>query len=198
MAGRDLDARTYFFYMATVNTPKMAARIPGKGSQYAVTWLDEAGNGYDGAKNYKVNIPANVPAKDFWSVVLYDPQTRSELQTSQPFPSKNNKRDKLITNADGSVDLYFGPKAPCRQGSQLDCDRARQGLVRDLPAVWPARSVVRQALAAGRDRSRRAADARIQQQDPRADPDARQSRNPDRNAQFRGWRANHRDHAEGL
>jgi hypothetical protein len=112
MAGRDLDARTYFFYIATVNTPKMAARIPGKGSQYAVSWLDEAGNGYDGAKNYKVNIPANVPATDFWSLVVYDPQTRSELQTSQPYPSKNNKRDKLITNVDGSVDLYFGPKAP--------------------------------------------------------------------------------------
>ncbi len=42
----------------------------------------------------------------------YDPQTRSELQTSQPLPSKNNRRDKLIVNADGSVDLYFGPKAP--------------------------------------------------------------------------------------
>ena len=39
-------------------------------------------------------------------------QTRSELQTAQPYPSKNNKRDKLITNADGSVDLYFGPQAP--------------------------------------------------------------------------------------
>jgi hypothetical protein len=59
-----------------------------------------------------MNVPANAPAKDFWSVVLYDPQTRSELQTGQPFPSKNNKRDKLIANADGSVDLYFGPKPP--------------------------------------------------------------------------------------
>ena len=77
-----------------------------------MTYLDQAGNAFDGAKNYKVNIPANVPAADFWSVVVYDPQTRSELQTSQPYPSKNNKRDKLITNADGSVDLYFGPKAP--------------------------------------------------------------------------------------
>jgi hypothetical protein len=44
--------------------------------------------------------------------VIYDPQTRSELQTSQPYPSKNNKRDELIYNGDGSVDLYFGPKAP--------------------------------------------------------------------------------------
>jgi len=45
-------------------------------------------------------------------VVIYDPQTRSELQTSQPFPSKYNKRDTLVTNADGSIDVYFGPEAP--------------------------------------------------------------------------------------
>jgi hypothetical protein len=112
MAGRTLDARTYFFYMATVNTPAMAAKIPGRGSQYAISVADTSGKEFDGAKTYRVNIPANVPAKDFWSVVIYDPQTRSELQTSQPFPSKNNKRDNLIFNRDGSVDLYFGPKAP--------------------------------------------------------------------------------------
>jgi hypothetical protein len=51
-------------------------------------------------------------------VVLYDPQTRSELQTNQPFPSKNSKRDKLIANAEGSVDLYFGPEAPA--GKEAD------------------------------------------------------------------------------
>ena len=52
------------------------------------------------------------PAKDFWSIVVYDPQTRSELQTSQPYPSKNSRRDALQTNPDGSVDLYFGPTSP--------------------------------------------------------------------------------------
>ena len=83
-----------------------------KGSQYAFSTADSAGRPFDGAKNYRLNIPKNVPAKDFWSVVLYDPQTRSELQTSQPFPSRNNKRDQLIANADGSIDLYFGPRAP--------------------------------------------------------------------------------------
>jgi hypothetical protein len=66
----------------------------------------------DGSKNYKLNIPANPPAKDFWSVILYDPQTRSELQTGQPYPNKNSKRDDLVENADGSVDLYIGPTPP--------------------------------------------------------------------------------------
>lgn len=112
LSGRDLDARISFFYQATVNTPAMAAKLVGKGSQYAVSSADATGEPFDGAKNYRLNIPKDVPAKDFWSVVIYDPQTRSELQTSQPFPSKNNKRDKLITNADGSIDLFFGPKPP--------------------------------------------------------------------------------------
>ncbi|PZV38532.1 DUF1254 domain-containing protein [Mesorhizobium kowhaii] len=109
---RNSDARTLFFYQATINTPAMVAKMIGVGSQYVFAARDSAGAYLDGAKDYKLNIPANAPAKDFWSIVVYDPQTRSELQTSQPFPSKNNKRDKLITNADGSVDLYFGPKAP--------------------------------------------------------------------------------------
>ena len=74
--------------------------------------LDKDGNHLDGGKSYKLNLPKDPPAEKFMSVVVYDPQTRSQLQTSQPFPSKNNKRDKLIVNSDGSIDLYFGPKAP--------------------------------------------------------------------------------------
>ena len=109
---RNLDERTKFFYGYTVNTPKMMAKIVGGGSQYAVSFADSSGQPFDGSKSYKVNVPANVPANKFWSVVLYDTQTRSQLQTSQPFPSKNNTRDKLIANADGSVDIYFGGKAP--------------------------------------------------------------------------------------
>jgi hypothetical protein len=110
--GRYLDARTLFFYSATVNTPAMAEKMVGVGSQYAFNATDKDGNYLDGSKTYKLNIPKDAPAKDFWSVVVYDPQTRSELQTSQTFPSKNNERDKLAVNKDGSVDLYFGPKAP--------------------------------------------------------------------------------------
>ena len=53
-----------------------------------------------------------MPAKDFWSVVVYDPQTRSELQTGQPFPSRNDKRDDLLVGPDGSVELHFAPELP--------------------------------------------------------------------------------------
>lgn len=112
--GRNLDARAMFYYFATVNTPAMAMKLIRKGSQYAWAYLDSQGSYLDGAKNYKLTIPKDPPAEKFTSVVVYDPQTRSELQTSQPYPSKNNVRDKdtLIFNEDGSFDIYFGPKAP--------------------------------------------------------------------------------------
>ena len=112
LGGRYLDARTLFFYAATVNTPAMTMKMVGLGSQYSMTSQDSNGDAFDGAKTYKLNIPANVPAKDFWSIVVYDPQTRSELQTSTPFPSKNSETGNMVANADGSIDLYFGPKAP--------------------------------------------------------------------------------------
>ena len=109
---RNLDARTAFFYMATVNTPAMAAKMIGRGSQYAWGDRDSTGSYLDGANNYRLRIPADVPAQNFWSVVVYDPQTRSELQTGQPFPSKNNVKGGLTANPDGSVDLLFGPEPP--------------------------------------------------------------------------------------
>ncbi len=128
--GRYLDARTYFFYMATVNTPAMVKKMVGKGSQYALAYTDEDGNYLDGSKQYRLKIPADVPAKDFWSIVVYDPQTRSQLQTGQPFPAKNSERHQMIANGDGSIDLYFGPRPPAGKEAELDRDGSRQGLVR--------------------------------------------------------------------
>jgi hypothetical protein len=46
----------------------------------------------DGSKTYKVNLPPNVPAKDFWSFVVYDNQTRSMLQTAQQYPSIGSEK----------------------------------------------------------------------------------------------------------
>ena len=112
LGGRRLDARSYFFYVATVNTPAMALKMVGKGSQYAAADKDADGKFLDGSKTYRLSLRGPVPAEDFWSAVVYDPQTRSELQTGQPFPSKNGSKDDLDVNADGSVDLYFAPEAP--------------------------------------------------------------------------------------
>lgn len=110
--GRHLDARTLFFYVATVNTPAMALKMIDVGSKYAGSDTDINGNMLDGARQYRLRLPANVPVKNFWSICVYDTQTRSELQTGQPYPSRNPVKDPLEYNSDGSVDLVFGPDRP--------------------------------------------------------------------------------------
>jgi len=107
-----LDTRAGFHFYATGITPAMALKIIGKGSKYAYTYNDATGNPLDGGKTYKVHLPPNVPAKDFWSFTLYDNQTRSMLQTDARFPGIDNNKPGMIKNVDGSYDVYFGPKAP--------------------------------------------------------------------------------------
>ena len=107
-----LDVRAGFHFYATGITPAMAKKIIGKGSKYAYAYTDAQGNPFDGSKTYKVHLPPNVPAKDFWSFTLYDNQTRSMLQTDNRFPGIDNNKPGMIQNADGSYDVYFGPEAP--------------------------------------------------------------------------------------
>ncbi len=109
---RNLDARTFFFYYATGITPAMAAKMVGAGSQYAVAFVDSQGRALDGSKTYKIHLPPNIPAKNFWSFVLYDNQTRSMLQTDQQFPSLGSQSKSIVINSDTSVDVYFSPTAP--------------------------------------------------------------------------------------
>lgn len=109
---RFLDAASFFYFYATGVTPAMEAKMVGQGSQYAVGLVDSKGAPLDGGKNYKLHLPPNIPAKEFWSVILYDNQTRSMLQTDQRFPMVSSQDKDILINADGSVDVYFGPKAP--------------------------------------------------------------------------------------
>ena len=106
-----IDERLHWFYGAIYMTPAMALRGPGPGSQYIQTFVDSKHNWLDCANSYKLTIPANVPAKDFWSITLYDSETRSLVQNKSTQPAVSSY-DKLKVNADGSVDLYFAPKAP--------------------------------------------------------------------------------------
>jgi hypothetical protein len=108
----NLDAAAFFFFLATGVTPAMDTKIVGEGSIYPWTAVDADNNSLDGGKNYKLHLPPNIPAKNFWSVILYSTQTRSMIQTDERFPSVSSQNKDLLVNADGSVDVYFGPKAP--------------------------------------------------------------------------------------
>lgn len=95
----------------------MDTTIVGEGSTYPWTALDANNQPLDGGRNDRLRLPPNVPAKDFWSVIVYNTQTRSMRQTNQQFPSVSSQDKSLKTNADGSVDGYFGPTAPAGKES---------------------------------------------------------------------------------
>ena len=107
----ELDLRTAFFSYSWGASPGMLTYTPGQGAIYAVGSSDSEGGHLIGDNNYRLNLPANVPAKLFWSVTLYDAFTGSLYDNGNPFPALGSPQ-KPVQNADGSTDLYFGPKAP--------------------------------------------------------------------------------------
>jgi hypothetical protein len=112
---RQLDARRWYFYGVTGITPAMAMRVTGIGSQYLFATLDADKQYFDGGKTYKVTLPKDIPEANFWSLTLYDNQTRSMLDTPQRFPRAGNQSypsPATEPNADGSTTIHLGPTQP--------------------------------------------------------------------------------------
>jgi hypothetical protein len=114
---RMLDARTMFHYYATGITPAMAFAKPGTGSAYAYAVRDSKGEYLDGGKTYKITLPAPIPAGQFWSFMVYDGQHRAMLETAQQLAGLDSTQKGIKKNPDGSVTVWFAPKAPAGQES---------------------------------------------------------------------------------
>jgi len=109
---RVLDDRIFFHYMATGITPAMAKPRVGKGSAYALATKDSKGKYLEGGETYKVTMPSPIPAKNFWSFMVYSNQHRSMLETDQKFAGLDSLNPDIKANSDGSYTMWFGPKAP--------------------------------------------------------------------------------------
>ena len=108
----DLEARDRWFFQAIVASPAMFRRQVGGGSVYFLAARDRQGAYLDGGQTYRLSVPQPVPAKLFWSVTAYDAHTRSQVQTPQNKAVLGSLQQTFEPDADGSVDLYFGPKVP--------------------------------------------------------------------------------------
>lgn len=113
-----LDESNEYYYEAVTVTQGMQSNTPNPGTtSYLTTKEDKDGNFLSGSKNYHIHLPAGIPASNFWSLVLYDENTRSFIDNKNAKDKLRatsiDSRDKnLKINADGSVDLYVGPKSP--------------------------------------------------------------------------------------
>ena len=108
----DIDARTLWHYQAIVVSPNLLSTTPGAGTAYLTSFRDNRGQFLDGGKNYKLRIAANPPVKRFWAISAYDTTTRSLLDVGGNTNKSVGSLNDPVANADGSVDVYFGPKAP--------------------------------------------------------------------------------------
>jgi hypothetical protein len=104
------DERTSWFYEAVGVSVGMMGRTVGAGQVYLEASKDANGQWFRGGRTYHLRVPPRAPVAQFWSFTVYDNETRCFVDTGvQP---DRSSRDNIVKNEDGSVDLYFGPKAP--------------------------------------------------------------------------------------
>jgi hypothetical protein len=116
-AGLDLEARDRWFAQAIVASPAMFRRLEGSGSLYWLGLRDQSGAYLDGGNSYRLSIPLPVPGKLFWSITVYDSQTRSQIQTDQDKAALRSLFELHDLNDTGSAELQFSPTPPANGDS---------------------------------------------------------------------------------
>ncbi|MNE26050.1 hypothetical protein D3C80_1194010 [compost metagenome] len=107
----DVSQRAAYFQIAYSTAPAMVMRTINQGSKYPFTPTDADGDFLDGSKPYKLHLPPHPPAALFWAVTVYNITDGTMPETAQLMPSINGF-NKVKTNDDGSIDIYFGPSKP--------------------------------------------------------------------------------------
>ena len=126
----DVDAKVGMFIIGYSISPAMVLNMVGKGSKYPFAYRDADGDFLLGSRSYKLHIPANVPAANFWSITLYDASNASGLKNDQPFPSIGSLEQTAVQGrrlARTSTSDHSGRKA-CRNRTGVEPSPARVGL----------------------------------------------------------------------
>jgi hypothetical protein len=108
----ELDERTDYFYEAVTASGGMVSTTPGVGSAYLGAYKDKNNQWFDGSRTYRLHVPPDVPAANFWSLTIYDTYDRVQLDNPTQVADISSRKPDLKVNEDGSVDLYVGPRPP--------------------------------------------------------------------------------------
>ena len=84
----------------------------GGGTFYLTGLRDSDGNMLNGNDTYRISVPADTPAEDFWSVIVYSMKTKGFIEDAERVGRATPNLSEMKTNSDGSADVYFAPKAP--------------------------------------------------------------------------------------
>ena len=108
----ELDERADYFYEAVTSSKGMVSTTPGIGQAYLGAYKDKNDNWFDGGKTYRLTVPPNPSAKQFWSLTINDTYNRIGIDNKTQNTDHSSRDEGLRKNPDGSVDLYVGPEAP--------------------------------------------------------------------------------------
>jgi hypothetical protein len=116
-----LDGRAVMYHMAY-----FSPKVFGGGQFYLMNVSDRAGKALEGGRTYRLTVPANAPIGQYWSVTAYDRETHALIKgVSRPSLASNDSA--VQKNADGSTDVYFGPRAPAgKESNWVPTDRKGQ------------------------------------------------------------------------
>ncbi|GJM14980.1 MAG: hypothetical protein DHS20C13_03070 [Thermodesulfobacteriota bacterium] len=103
-----LDKRAGGMYFWATFLPKRL----GKGSFYLMGLRDKSGEMFDGSSLYRLKVPKDVPAAQFWSAIVYSMKTKGFINNASKVGIGSTQEADLKQNEDGTIDIYFGPKAP--------------------------------------------------------------------------------------
>jgi len=84
----------------------------GGGSFYLMALHDSKGEMLNSTDRYRLRVPADTPAADFWSVIAYSMKTKGFIEGSKIVGLSSLDTKALKANVDGSVDVYLGPNPP--------------------------------------------------------------------------------------
>lgn len=101
-----VDARGLTYTFAYIGIKRL-----GAGQFYLITIRDKDGNMLDGSNTYRLRVPANPPIEQYWSTTAYDKDTHALIRDVSR-ASRSSQIADMVKNADGAVDVYFGPEPP--------------------------------------------------------------------------------------
>jgi hypothetical protein len=115
------DARGLAYHYAYIGIKRL-----GAGQFYLISIKDKDHESFEGAKTYGLAVPANAPVEQYWSVTAYDRETHALIKNVNR-ASRASNSSEVKRNADGSVDIYFGPEAPAgKESNWVPTDPARK------------------------------------------------------------------------
>ncbi|MBV8667309.1 MAG: DUF1254 domain-containing protein [Burkholderiaceae bacterium] len=106
-----IDERADIFHAGSYFPKKMQrGKVP---VMYLVAFADSQGRPFQRGADYRLHIPADTPAAQFWSLVPYDEDTWAFVYNDLKRAGLSSfDKQTLKANPDGSIDIYFGTTAP--------------------------------------------------------------------------------------